>query len=342
MWPWRDPPSSEGDLDAREPQASRPAAGGFSGIWIATAVLFLVSGLLSPNTLGATSILSMLPFAAVLAIAAMGETLVIQQRGLDLSVPGMMSLSAVIVSKYSSTHGGELLVPVVLSLVAGLIVGSANGVLISRFRVTPLIATLAVNALLVGAVRSYSGGHPSQAPEALSEFALGKTVGIPNTVLVAVVLVALVAWVIRSTVVGRRFVGAGASPTAARAAGLRLRRYQIGTFAVAGLCYAVAGTLLAGYVETPGLTIGDAYLFPVFAAVVVGGTPLMGGRGSVVATAVAALFLSQLQQLVLALGAPTSVQLLVQAVAIAGAVIVREWTVRRGSARRLERRTVAT
>jgi ribose transport system permease protein len=294
--------------------------------------LFLVSWIVSPRTLGAASILSMLPFAAILAIAAVGQTVVIQQRGLDLSVPGMMSLSAAIVSKYSVAHGGELGMSLAIALGAGIVVGVANGLLITKLRVTPLIATLAMNALLVGVVRSYSGGHPSQAPPALSDFALSKTLGVPNTLLVSIAIVALVSWTIRRTVIGRRFVASGASPSTARASGLRLSRYQIGTYAVAGLCFAAAGVLLAGYVETPGLTVGDAYLFPVFAAVVVGGTPLTGGQGSVVASAVAALFLSQLQQLVLALGAPTSTQLLVQALAIAGATILRVWSVRGGVA----------
>jgi ribose transport system permease protein len=150
-----------------------------------------------------------------------------------------------------------------------------------------------------------------------------KTLGIPNTVLVAVATVAIVAAVIRTTVPGRRFVAVGASAAAARAAGVRVGGYVIATYVLASLTYAVAGILITGYLQTPGISAGSTYLLPTIAAVVLGGTSLAGGNGSVVATAIGALFLTQLDQVVTANGAAESVQYIIQGSIIAIGMLLR-------------------
>jgi ribose transport system permease protein len=293
-----------------EPPAPVPAAGErasaggrafwrspFFPIWPATAVLFLVSPLLAPGSLDHSALLGMLPFAAILAIAAAGQTLVVQQRGLDLAVPGVFSLAAVLVAKAGAGDNGKL--PVALGI-------------------TPLIATLGVNALLTGALLQYSGGAAPQAsPPELTKLAGGKVLGIPNTVLVAIAVIAAATFVVRRTTLGRRFVATGASPRAAFAAGIHVRRQETLTYVVAALLYGAAGVLLAGFLQTPGLQPGESYLLPSIAAVVLGGTSLAGGNGSVAATAVGALFLTQLGQVVLGMGAATSVQFLIQGAIVA-------------------------
>jgi len=130
-------------------------------------------------------------------------------------------------------------------------------------------------------------------------------------------MVLLVAAFITRTVWGRRFVLVGSSPLAARAAGLPVERYQLSSYAFAGLCYALAGALLSGYLQSPPLLPGNEYLLPSIAAVVLGGTALGGGRGSVIATAGGVLFLTQLEQVISALGAQTSVNYLIQGAIVA-------------------------
>jgi ribose transport system permease protein len=291
----------------------------FFPIWPATAILFAISPLLAAGSLDHSALVGMLPFAAILAIAAAGQTLVVQQGGLDLSVAGVFSLSAVIVAKASGGHDDKLLGA--LALVAAMCVaaGLVSGIAITRFGITPLIATLGVNALLIGALLQYTGGSaPRASPNRLVDAASGKLLlGIPNTVLIAAAAIALVAAIVRRTALGRRFVATGASPRAAFAAGIGVRRMQAGTYVVAALLYGLAGVLLAGFLQTPGLQPGESYLLPSIAAVVLGGTSLAGGYGSVAATAIGALFLTQLDQVVLGLGAKTSVQLLIQGAIIA-------------------------
>jgi ribose transport system permease protein len=291
--------------------------GRFSGIWIATILLFAVSPLIAPGSLSRTAIISMLPFAAILAIAAVGQTIVVLQRGLDLSVPGMISLAALIVTRYPNLDERLIVPGLFITIAVCALFGLINGVCVSFLSITPLVATLAVNAFLLGFVQWYSGGFPTGAVDSLNGWAIRSLFGVPNTVLAGLVLIAIVTLVMRASIVGRRFKAVGANPDAAYASGIRVRRYVLGSYVMAGVCYAIAGVILAAFLKTPGVFVGDAYLLPSVAAVVLGGTALTGGVGSVVASAVAALFLTQLGQLVLSIGAPTSVQLLIQSATIA-------------------------
>ena len=230
----------------------------------------------------------------------------------------MISIATVIVTSLPAGDDALLLPALLLVLASCGLAGLVSGIAVTRFGITPLIATLGVNALLVGAVLQATGGTARAiAAPTLDALVFGKTAGIPNTAIFAVLLLAAVSFVMRRTVAGRRFVATGASPEAALAAGIRVRRYQATAYVAAGIFAGIAGVMLAGYLGTPGLLAGEAYLLPTIAAVVLGGTSLAGGTGSVVATAVGALFLVQLQQVVLGMGAPASFQLIIQGLIIA-------------------------
>jgi ribose transport system permease protein len=145
----------------------------------------------------------------------------------------------------------------------------------------------------------------------------GLWLGIPIPVYIAVPATALVTAVVKLTPSGRRFEGVGANETAARTAGIRVKRHKTGAYVWAQVLYCLAALLHAGIVNQPTAYEGNNYLLPSVAAVVLGGTSLLGGRGNLVATAVAALFLSQLDQFVLALGVTYATRQLVQAAALA-------------------------
>jgi ribose transport system permease protein len=301
----------------RRPRLGRPSVGGAAtAIVVATVALFLVSWILEPQSVRQSSLLGMLPFAAILAIIAVGQTLVIQQGGIDLSVPGVISLTAVIMTRYPSGDSGKVGTALLLAFGAALATGLVTGFLVSRVGITAIVTTLGMNAVLYGFVIQISGGTPRITTDALHNFASGRVLGIPSTVPIAIAITAIVAFVVKRTVAGRRFEGVGASSTGARAAGLTVRRYQLSAYVAATLLYCAGGVLLAGVVSTPSAFQGDSYLLPSVAAVVLGGTSLLGGRGSVIASAVAALFLTQLDQLLLTSGVSNAVQTLVQAGAL--------------------------
>ena len=184
----------------------------FALIVPATVVLYLVSPLLAEGSVSGSSILIVLSFASILAIAAIGQTLVIQQGGLDLSVPGVISLAAVLVTKFPDGDNAALVPWIGAAIAAGLISGLICGIAITRFSVTALVATLAVDALLYGTVLYLTKGTSTEAvPSLLSSFAVGRIYGIPHLAIFALAAIALIEVGIRMTVWGRRFVAVGVS-----------------------------------------------------------------------------------------------------------------------------------
>jgi ribose transport system permease protein len=285
---------------------------------VATALLFAVSPLIADSSLSNSALQAMLPFAGILAIAAIGQTLVIQQGGLDLSVPGTFSLGVVIVVVVPGGDPGKLGLALGVVLLVGLAAGLANGLLVTRLGITSLVATLGMNAVLVGTVLEITNGSIAyKATPNWAEFTKSKVAGVPTPAIIALALVIVVAAFMRRSAWGRRFDLAGASPLAARSAGLPVERYPLASYVAAGTCYAFAGALLAGYLGSPQLFAGNDYLLPTIAAVVLGGTALGGGRGSVIATAGGVLFLSQLDQVVELLGATQAVQYVIQGAIVA-------------------------
>lgn len=317
-------------------------SGGSGEIWIATALLFALSPLIAPGSLSEAPVLSMLPFAAVLAIIAAGQTLVIQQRGLDLSVPGMVAMGAVLATNLPQTRGIPMMLAVIVAVAVPGLAGLINGLMVTRFNVMPLVVTLGMNAVLLGGVLVISNGTPSGAAEDLNQFALNRTVGIPNTVNVAILVIGIVGILTMKTAIGHRLTAMGVSEAAAESLGVRVSIYQTLAYGIAGACYGAGGVLLAGYTKTPALFLGDSYLLPSVAAVVLGGAVLTGGLTSVVSTAVAALFLTQLGQLLRSLGWPDASQLLAQSAVLILVVLLRELVrnlSRRARTRALARRT---
>jgi len=288
----------------------------------ATCALFLISELFASSSLERGTIETMLPFAAALAIASLGQTLVVMQGGIDLSVAGGLSLYVVIVTKYPAGVNSRLLPAIGIAFGAAIVAGAINGFLIGRLRLNAIVATLGTNALLFGAVLWYTAGIPTTTTARLARVGGGLWLGIPAPVYFAVAATALVAAVVKFTPAGRRFEGVGANEVAARTAGLRVRRHTALAYVWAQLLYCLAGVMHAGIVNQPTAYEGNNYLLPSVAAVVLGGTSLLGGRGNLVATAIAALFLSQLDQFVLALGVGYATRTLVQAAALAVGVAV--------------------
>ena len=302
-------------------RAIRASINEFTWIWIALIVLYAVSAVLAPGTVRPSSINATLPFAAILAIVAVGHTLVIQQRGLDLSCGPMVSLGGALLARiYFGVD--SLPIAFVSTIVIAGALGSVNGLLISRVNIMPIVATLATNAVFLGITQTVTSGTAVISPTPLSELVNGNILGLPNSVTFSILFILALAVLINKTRIGRNFIVVGASPRTAAAAGIPVLRYEIGTYACASICFALAGMVLAGFVGSASHRAGNDYLLPGIAAVVVGGTSFVGGRGSVIASSVAAVFMIQLGQMVQAMGAGSSIQFLVQALAIVVATLV--------------------
>ncbi len=282
----------------------------------ATILLYIASVFIAPTSVSKVAQMGMLPFAACLAIIGLGQTLVIQQGGIDLSVAGAVSLTVVIVTWGPDRHDDRLLPAVAAAFGAAIITGLINGFLITKTKLNSIVATLGVNALLYGVMMALSGGSPRRTTDRLSHITNDKILGLPHSIYFGVFFTIVVTILLKRTVIGRRFEAVGANPRAAYATGLKVVRYQFGAYVSAQILYCAAGVILGGVISQPTAYQGDDYVLPSVAIVVLGGTSLLGGRGFPAASALAALFIKQLDMFVLSLGVPYGVRTIVISVSL--------------------------
>src|SRR3954469_13854503 len=190
---------------------------GLITISTATVLLFVISALAASSSVSGTALRGMLPIASVLAVAGLGQMLVIQQGGIDLSVAGVISMTVVVVTHIPDGNNAKLAPAILVAVLFALGAGLLNGVLIGVLALNPIIATLGTNALLYGADLALSGGRPRTTTKLLASITGGTTAGIPNSVFFALAALLAVSVLVKRTVPGRRFEAIGANFRAARA-----------------------------------------------------------------------------------------------------------------------------
>ncbi len=231
--------------------------------------------LLSP-----TYLLQQLQVGAFLGVVAAGMMLVILLGHIDLSVPWSIAAAAMM----ATTVGGPAAIPA--GLAVGLLVGMINGFGVAYLRIPSMIFTLGVNAVLRGLMVAHTGGFaPQTAATPLMQYlAVGKIGGIPVALLVWAAVSIAIVLLLNRTSLGRYIFAIGNKEAAAYLAGVPTRRVIIIAFGLCGMLSGLAGTLLAGYSTKAYQGMGDAYLLPAIAAVVIGGTHILGGRGRYLGT----------------------------------------------------------
>lgn len=291
--------------------------------------LLAVSWIVAPTSVQGQQLNNTVFFASLLGIGALGQHLVILIGGIDLSIAPIIGLTAIVFADITQgSANGEVARGAATALAIALGVGLANGIAVTVLRITPLVATLGVGALATGLAFTVIGdGAPDTVSSRVSRFVSERSLldTFSPVTLIWLALAAAIAGTLRWTVVGRTFTAVGSNPSAARLVGVRVDLYRTGAYACAAVLYGLLGLGLAGLAGQPSATFGDSYLLPSIAAVVVGGTVLGGGAGSIAATVIGAFFITQLDSLTLSLKAPTAVQLMVQAAVIAGAMALYAW-----------------
>jgi len=284
-----------------------------AGAFAIAAALYLAGLATIPGYGAAFAIRAMLVLATLLAIASVGQTLVMLIGGIDLSIPFVIGFANVTAA---ALYGGGMSFPVVC-LVVGLLalaIGAANGAISAILKVHPLIVTLGIGTLVQGAVLLWTKGFPSgSAPDYVTTFvSIGATAGplpVPWLVPAFAVMAALIILVLARTPYGRRLYALGANPRAAALALVEPVSMWVITYAVSALFAAIAGVLLLGFTGSAYGQVGQPYLFQTIAAVVIGGTALVGGRGGFLGTIAGALVLTEINTLLIGLGlSPALVQ----------------------------------
>jgi len=291
----------------------------FTAIWVALVLLIILGLIFQKRSVDITAILSILPFAAFLAMASMGQAMVLMARGIDLSVPSIIMLSSTILLGVSGGQDEGLGLAIIAALGCAMLVGIVNGALIAVLKLNALIVTLAVGTIVAGLTIWIRQDLQQEAnvPVALADFGSARLIGINSSVWIAAGLAVLLHLLLRRTVLGRKFEAIGVNPQSAHTTGLNVMLYQGGAYIVAALLYGMVGVLLSGFIRNPTLEVGAPYLLAPIAAAVLGGTAISGGIGSMIAVVGASLFLVQLGQMLRIMGLSTAHQYIIEGVAIA-------------------------
>jgi ribose transport system permease protein len=293
-------------------------------VYLAIVLLVVVASIWAPATLSQAGLSAIAPFGTFLAIASLGQMLVVMTGGIDLSVPGTLTLGALIMVGAGQLSNDRIWLAYLTAVAVAALIGLVNGVLIGALGLNPLIVTLAVGQIVIGLTNRYytSSAIQSPVPPGLSEWTSERFLGVTRIFWIGVAITLVCMLVFRFTSTGRRFQAVGANPVAATIAGARVNVYKVSAYVVAAVLYATAGVLLAAFLRSPGVTIGEPYLLGPIAAVVIGGASLTGGLASPVSTWAAAFFLAGLNQMMRVMGLPTALQFVVFGAVIIGGMLV--------------------
>ncbi len=264
---------------------------------VAMSILLVGIGSLGfPGFLSLSYLMQQAQIASFLGIIAIGAFLVIMIGQIDLSVPWTITAAAMVTTSMTGEDGATAWLAIPAGIGVGAAIGVLNGFGVAVLRVPSMIWTLGINAVVLGCCILFTGGFApaGQASDFMRALAVGRLAGIPNSFLLWIALALATMALLRFTIIGKSIVAIGNSERAAYLSGVQTRRAIVICFACAGITSALGGLLLVGYSNQAYQSMGDQFLLPVIASVVVGGTRLQGGKGSAVAVALAVLFLSLL------------------------------------------------
>jgi ribose transport system permease protein len=262
-------------------------AAGFILVILAAGTAYTLSTQGTATLLQPQYLLQQLQIGSFLGIVAAGMMVVILLGHIDLSVPWTLTAAAMM----ATAVGGPAAIPI--GLAVGLLVGLINGLGVAYLRVPSMIFTLGVNAVMRGLMVAHTGGFAPQtaATDAMQFLAIRRIAGVPVALLVWLAVSALVVLILKRTVFGRSIYAVGNRERAAYLSGINTNAVILAAFALSGMAAGLAGVLLAGYSNKAYQGMGDAYLLPAIAAVVIGGTNILGGQGRYLGTFVGVILI---------------------------------------------------
>ncbi|EOX3118598.1 TPA: ribose ABC transporter permease [Vibrio cholerae] len=293
---------------------------------IALLFLVVVVSFLNPNFFTVDNLLNILRQTSVNAIIAVGMTLVILTAGIDLSVGSVLALCGAFAATLVAMEV-PVLVAVPTALLAGAALGAISGIIIAKGKVQAFIATLVTMTLLRGATMVYTDGRPistgfTDTADTFAWFGTGYALGIPVPVWLMVVVFAGAWYLLNHTRFGRYVYAVGGNESATRLSGINVDRVKIGVYAICGLLAALAGIIVTSRLSSAQPTAGMGYELDAIAAVVLGGTSLMGGKGRIMGTLIGALIIGFLNNALNLLDVSSYYQMIAKAVVILLAVLV--------------------
>ncbi|RWH73943.1 MAG: ABC transporter permease [Mesorhizobium sp.] len=314
-----------GGIAGRMPKFIRRADPAVLTAFACIVLLLFVGSLYSRSFLSPEYLLQQLKVASFLGIIATGMMLVILLGQIDLSVPWSVAAGAMMACAAAAYGPVGVALAIPFGIFCGVAIGIVNGVGVAYLRIPSMIITLATNAVAQGLMVVYTGGFSPQdsATRAMRYLATGFAIpGVPNAVVIWALIGAAMVFVLTRTGFGRTVYGIGNRERAAYLSGIDTRRVVLIAFAVSGGLSAFGGVLLAGYASKAAQSMGDAYLLPSIAAVVLGGTSILGGRGSYLGTVAGVILITLLQSILSVMQMPEAGRQIIYGVVIVAMLLL--------------------
>lgn len=283
--------------------------------------LVALGAYLAPGFATPDNILQLLKLASFLGIVAIGQTIVMLTGGIDLSIAWVLTGSAIVFTGICDGQDANILPATAAAICVGLVAGTLNGVGVVKLRISPIVMTLAMNNIMLGATLVYTGGTPSGSSGPLiRSLATGSVGAIPGMVILWCLLAVLTIVVVKYTRSGRRLLSVGDSPRVAYLSGINNDRVIIAAYVICGISASVTGILFAAFSGASFLGMGDQFVLPTIAAVVLGGTSMFGGRGGYGGTMAAVIFTTILSTILVIGSIPPGVRSIIFGVAVLVAI----------------------
>ena len=295
-----------------------------NAIWLLLGLGALAAALFVPAFRDPENLANVLRQAAVLGVLAIGQTFVITAGMIDLSI-GQIAGLVVVLSSAMINGDTAMTLPVVLLMISvGAGIGLVNGILLNTLRLHPLILTLGMMSVIQGAIFTYTDRSIGRTSDLLTALANGSFLGMPMSAIAVALLVGVGHLALTRTRFGYHLVAAGGSPESARRAGIDLARIRLAVFVISGVTAALAGLLLAGRLGTGYPLAGNGLELDAIVAVVLGGTALSGGRGSVIRSIGGVLLLACISNLLNLLQVSAYLQMFIKGLIVILAILINQ------------------
>jgi ribose transport system permease protein len=293
-------------------------------VWAAITALLIVAAITAPEFFRVSNLQDILRRSSILGIVTMGQVLVLMTAGLDLSVAAMIGVTAVGIAVSTRPGGPGLAVGLAISALIAVGVGTSNGLLVTKRRVPPFVATFGMFVVLEGARLAYTEGTVSgNVPDGLRRLGRGTLVGLPWPTLALILLVVGLTLFINRTIPGRHLMMAGANEQMARLSGISVARVKTGAYITSALLSFVSGIFFAGFVGYVDRFMGRGADLDSIAAALLGGTQFYGGEGSFVRAAAGAFLIAALFNLIVVSGLQVEWQYVAKGLVLIAAVALQ-------------------
>ncbi|HEY8890486.1 MAG TPA: ribose ABC transporter permease [Clostridium sp.] len=291
------------------------------GIYIVFILLCIILTLANENFLTVDNVMNILRQISINGIIAVGMTFIIITGGIDLSPGSVLAFSSIVACDFAHPGQYPLIVSIIIGVGIGLLCGLANGFIIAKGKVAPFIVTLGMLTTARGLTLVYKSGRPViDLSTSYNNIGGGYIIGIPIPVIILIVVIVLANFILKYTRFGRHVYAIGGNEVSAEVSGLNINKIKILVYGLAGTLTGLAGVILSSRVMAGTVVAGQGYELDAIAAVVIGGTSLSGGKGSIKGTVIGALIIGVMNNGLDLLNVPSYYQQIVKGVIIVGAV----------------------